>query len=64
MDRRDSRSLAALLRDLSEIPGLRWIRILYAYPSYFTDELINEIANNPKVRHGGGGLEAGVGEGH
>lgn len=24
-------------------------RILYAYPSYFTEELVNEIATNPKV---------------
>jgi hypothetical protein len=54
MDRRDGRSLAALLRELSEIPGLRWVRILYAYPSYFTDELIDEIAHNPKVGAGGG----------
>ena len=26
-----------------------WIRILYAYPSYFSDDLIDEIATNPKV---------------
>ena len=25
------------------------MRILYAYPSYFTDDLVDEIANNPKV---------------
>eukprot|EP00775_Hariotina_reticulata_P010662 gene10662-10821_t len=48
-DRRDGRGLAALLRELSGIPGLRWLRILYAYPSYFDDELIEEIATNPKV---------------
>jgi ribosomal protein S12 methylthiotransferase len=34
---------------LGEFEGLRWIRILYAYPSYFTDELIEEIASNEKV---------------
>jgi ribosomal protein S12 methylthiotransferase len=49
MDRRDGHSLASLLRELGALEGLRWIRILYAYPSYFTDELIDEIANNPKV---------------
>lgn len=27
----------------------RWMRILYAYPSYFDDELIEEIAVNDKV---------------
>jgi hypothetical protein len=26
------------------------LRILYAYPSYFDDELIEEIATNPKAR--------------
>ncbi|GFR42266.1 hypothetical protein Agub_g3163 [Astrephomene gubernaculifera] len=49
MDRRDGRDLAQLLRELSRLEGLAWIRILYAYPSYFNDALIDEIANNPKV---------------
>lgn len=46
---RDGRGLAALMRELGKLPGLKWMRILYAYPSYFNDELIDEIANNPKV---------------
>ena len=37
------------MRELGQIEGLHWMRILYAYPSYFTDELIEEIASNPKV---------------
>jgi len=49
--RRDGRGLAQLLRELSALPGLHWMRILYAYPSYFDDELIQEIATNPKVGH-------------
>ena len=49
MDKKDGRGLAALLRELSALPGLAWLRILYAYPSYFDDELVAEIANNPKV---------------
>ncbi|GBF99608.1 hypothetical protein Rsub_12072 [Raphidocelis subcapitata] len=48
-DRRDGRNLAHLLRELSAIEGLRWIRLLYCYPSYFSDELIDEIATNSKV---------------
>ncbi len=48
-DRRDGKNLAHLLRELGKIDGLQWIRILYAYPSYFHDELIQEIAENPKV---------------
>ncbi|EFJ53100.1 hypothetical protein VOLCADRAFT_127348 [Volvox carteri f. nagariensis] len=50
MDRRDGRDLAQLLRELSQLEGLHWIRILYAYPSYFNDALIDEIATNPKAR--------------
>ncbi|GIL77646.1 hypothetical protein Vretimale_6790 [Volvox reticuliferus] len=49
MDRRDGRDLAQLLRELAQLEGLHWIRILYAYPSYFNDALIDEIANNPQV---------------
>lgn len=47
--RRDGRGLGALLRELSGLPGLRWLRLLYCYPSYFDDDLIQEIATNPKV---------------
>ena len=48
-DRRDGWNLALLLREISKIDGLRWIRLLYCYPSYFSDDLIDEIAKNPKV---------------
>jgi tRNA A37 methylthiotransferase MiaB len=48
--RRDGKGLAELMRELAKLEGLHWMRILYAYPSYFTDELIDEIANNAKVR--------------
>ena len=41
--------LPDLLRRLSRVKGIGWIRILYAYPSRVTRELINEIAENPKV---------------
>jgi ribosomal protein S12 methylthiotransferase len=37
------------MRELGKLEGLHWMRILYAYPSYFTEELIDEIATNPKV---------------
>lgn len=32
--------LAELLMRLREVPGLRWIRLMYLYPMHFTDELI------------------------
>lgn len=44
-------SLPLLLKKLSKIKKLSWIRLLYCYPEKVTDELIEEIKNNPKVLH-------------
>ncbi|HWQ61102.1 MAG TPA: 30S ribosomal protein S12 methylthiotransferase RimO [Negativicutes bacterium] len=41
--------LAALLRALVRVEGLVWLRLLYCYPRYFTDELIELIAAEPKI---------------
>src|SRR6266852_6209159 len=41
--------LAELLRELDRIEGLDWIRILYAYPIHFTDELIDTLAGAKKI---------------
>lgn len=41
--------LHVLVNELSEIEGLEWIRLLYCYPEEITDELIEVIANNPKI---------------
>lgn len=43
------RRIADLLNKLSEIKGIEWIRLMYAYPSQFPDDLIDVIADNPKV---------------
>ena len=43
------RKLPELLRRVSEVEGIRWVRLHYAYPGYFTDELIDTIASNPKI---------------
>ena len=43
------RCLAQLVRRLSQIEGIHWIRLHYLYPDQFDDELIDEIANNEKV---------------
>ena len=48
-EQRASRDLGALLHALAAIPGVAWIRILYAYPSYFTDSLVDAIASIPQV---------------
>jgi ribosomal protein S12 methylthiotransferase len=42
-------SLAALLHDLNAIEGLRWIRLLYCYPNYVTDELLDAITGLDRV---------------
>lgn len=41
--------LAELLQELSKIKELKWIRFLYSYPEGITDELIEVVANNPKI---------------
>ena len=41
--------LPQLLRELNEIEGLGWIRIMYAYPTYVTDELLFAIRDCEKV---------------
>lgn len=45
------KSLPRLLRALSEIEDIKWLRILYCYPENITDELIEEMATNKKVLH-------------
>ncbi|MBR1868092.1 MAG: 30S ribosomal protein S12 methylthiotransferase RimO [Clostridia bacterium] len=41
--------LIELLRRLSALDGIKSIRLLYAYPDMLSDDLIDEIANNPKI---------------
>lgn len=41
--------LAELLKQLAMIDGIEWIRIMYAYPQYITDELIDTIATEDKI---------------
>src|SRR5580692_1899019 len=41
--------LVELLRELEIIDGIDWIRLMYLYPIHFTDELIETIADSPKI---------------
>ncbi len=41
--------LAELLKKLSKIEGIQWIRFLYAYPEGITEELVNVVTNNDKI---------------
>jgi ribosomal protein S12 methylthiotransferase len=45
----EKKTLHLLLRELSKIEGIKWIRVLYCYPEEIYDELIDEIASNEKV---------------
>lgn len=41
--------LHELLRKISEINGIKWIRFLYSYPEGISKELIDEVKNNKKI---------------
>ena len=43
------REIAKLLREVSKVDGIEWLRVMYAFPSGFPDDLLEEIAVNPKV---------------
>lgn len=43
------RMLGELLNKLSEIEGIEWIRLHYAYPTFFPSDVIDVIRDNPKV---------------
>ena len=43
------RALAELLQKLSEVDGIEWIRIHYSYPASFPEDVLDQMANNPKV---------------
>ncbi|MEG1635761.1 MAG: 30S ribosomal protein S12 methylthiotransferase RimO [Rikenellaceae bacterium] len=45
------RKIAELMRRLSAIDGLKWIRLHYAYPSQFPLELIDVMRDEPKICH-------------
>ena len=43
------RALAELLQKLSEVDGIEWIRIHYSYPAAFPEDVLDQMAENPKV---------------
>jgi threonylcarbamoyladenosine tRNA methylthiotransferase MtaB len=42
-------TLAALLRELAEVEGLRWLRLSSVLPSYFTPELVDAVTTLPMI---------------
>ena len=49
IDLYDKPKLAELINKISRIDGVKWIRVLYMYIFETTDDIINEMASNPKV---------------
>lgn len=41
--------LAELLRELDQVEGLEWIRLMYFYPMYIDDELIDTLAGSQRI---------------
>jgi ribosomal protein S12 methylthiotransferase len=48
-DLKDGTNLAALVKRIADVPGLRWVRLFYLYPEKLDDELIELIASHPKI---------------
>ncbi len=42
-------TLAKLAGEIAQIDGIRWIRLLYCYPTRISDELIEAVASEPKI---------------
>ncbi len=49
VDSHGETQLAGLLESLNEVPGLDWIRLMYFYPMYITDEVLRAIADSDKI---------------
>lgn len=49
LDLYKKQEITKLIQELSKIEGIEWIRLHYAYPHKFPEDLILEIKNNPKV---------------
>ena len=41
--------LPELMREISAIPGVEWLRVLYCYPDETSDELLDLLANTPNI---------------
>jgi ribosomal protein S12 methylthiotransferase len=51
MDLYKELALPRLLEQLGKLDGLRWVRLLYCYPTMMTDRLIQTMADTPNVAH-------------
>ncbi len=49
LDMYKKRKISELVQKIAEVEGIEWIRLHYAYPAGFPEELLEVIKNNPKV---------------
>jgi ribosomal protein S12 methylthiotransferase len=49
LDLYEKRRIAALLPMIADIPGIAWVRLMYAYPAHFPPDLLEVIAGHPRV---------------
>lgn len=49
LDRYGKRRIATLLPMVADIPGIAWVRLMYAYPAQFPPDLLEVIAGHPRV---------------
>lgn len=47
LDQRDG--LAHLLRELSHLEGIEWVRVMYTYPTHISDGFLDVLASEPKA---------------
>src|ERR1041384_7709158 len=48
-DRKDGTTLEGLLHELANVPQLHWLRLLYAYPNFLDDALLEVIRDSEKI---------------
>jgi ribosomal protein S12 methylthiotransferase len=49
LDRYKERKLATLLRNIADVQGIEWVRLMYAYPAGFPREVLEVIAGHPHI---------------
>ncbi len=49
LDINGTRTLSKLLRRLADIDGIQWVRLMYAYPAKFPDDVLELIAGHPHI---------------
>jgi len=45
----EGKSLSALVQAVSDVPGVKWVRLMYCHPDRLTDEVLAMMQNNEKV---------------